>query len=133
MSFFNYRWDKCCVLAIGGTYVYWRWDKRRWDKSRWDKRRWQKSRSISICVVDTYKHIFTKFMKYSWHLCMKRPQILGLWLCYGNVQISLFSLSLLCKVFVARSFVLDMFHSPSCINHVYLIPGLLLCTASCRN
>jgi hypothetical protein len=22
MSFFNYRWDKCCVLAIGGTYVY---------------------------------------------------------------------------------------------------------------
>ncbi len=22
MSFFDYRWDKCCVLAIGGTYVY---------------------------------------------------------------------------------------------------------------
>jgi hypothetical protein len=22
MSFFNYRWDKCRVLAIGGTYVY---------------------------------------------------------------------------------------------------------------
>ncbi len=22
MSFFNYRWDKCCLLAIGGTYVY---------------------------------------------------------------------------------------------------------------
>ncbi len=21
MSFFNYRWDKCHVLAIGGTYV----------------------------------------------------------------------------------------------------------------
>ncbi len=22
MSFFNYRWDKCHLLAIGGTYVY---------------------------------------------------------------------------------------------------------------
>jgi hypothetical protein len=22
MSFFDYRWDKCRVLAIGGTYVY---------------------------------------------------------------------------------------------------------------
>ncbi len=22
MSFFNYRWDKCRVLAIGGTYIY---------------------------------------------------------------------------------------------------------------
>ena len=22
MSFFNYRWDKCHVLAIGGTHVY---------------------------------------------------------------------------------------------------------------
>ncbi len=22
MSFFNYRWDKCRLLAIGGTYVY---------------------------------------------------------------------------------------------------------------
>ncbi len=22
MSFFNYRWDKCHVLATGGTYVY---------------------------------------------------------------------------------------------------------------
>ncbi len=22
MSFFKYRWDKCRVLAIGGTYVY---------------------------------------------------------------------------------------------------------------
>ena len=22
MLFFNYRWDKCRVLAIGGTYVY---------------------------------------------------------------------------------------------------------------
>ncbi len=22
MSFFSYRWDKCRVLAIGGTYVY---------------------------------------------------------------------------------------------------------------
>ncbi len=22
MSFFNHRWDKCRVLAIGGTYVY---------------------------------------------------------------------------------------------------------------
>jgi hypothetical protein len=22
MSFFNYKWDKCCVLAVGGTYVY---------------------------------------------------------------------------------------------------------------
>ncbi len=22
MSFFNYRWDKCGLLAIGGTYVY---------------------------------------------------------------------------------------------------------------
>ncbi len=21
-SFFNYRWDKCRVIAIGGTYVY---------------------------------------------------------------------------------------------------------------
>jgi hypothetical protein len=22
MSFFTYRWDKCRLLAIGGTYVY---------------------------------------------------------------------------------------------------------------
>ncbi len=22
MSYFNYRWDKCRVLAIGGTYVF---------------------------------------------------------------------------------------------------------------
>ncbi len=22
MSFFNYRWHKCHVIAIGGTYVY---------------------------------------------------------------------------------------------------------------
>jgi hypothetical protein len=22
LSFFNYRWDKCRLLAIGGTYVY---------------------------------------------------------------------------------------------------------------
>ncbi len=22
MSFFNYRWDECRLLAIGGTYVY---------------------------------------------------------------------------------------------------------------
>ncbi len=48
MSFLIYRWDKCCILAIGGTYVdliEGRSDKRRSDKRRSDKRRSDKCRS----------------------------------------------------------------------------------------
>jgi hypothetical protein len=68
MSFLIYRWDKCCIFTIGGTYVdliEGRSDKRRSDKRRSDKRRSDKRRSDKCRSDNGGRKVAASFLSFN--------------------------------------------------------------------